>query len=155
MKLSEVIVEHIIDDMLEEGGEDYENAALLTILSYLQNRAADTHKQPRIRADALINLVQAAGYPQFNFDTLVNVTKNNENVKSIIKDIKDVTVQVNDDGKVDVGGGATGGQLVKYVYINPVDSEDTDLDSEQDLAPKTAPEKTVNSMAKRAAKARP
>jgi len=155
MKLSEVIVEHIIDDMLEEGGEDYENAALLTILSYLQNRAADTHKQPRIRADALINLVQDAGYPQFNFDTLVNVAKNNENVKSIIKDIKDVTVQVNDDGTVDVGGGAAGGQLVKYVYINPVDSKDTDLDPEQDSAPKTAPEKTVNSMAKRAAKARP
>ena len=154
MKLSEVIVEHIIDDMLEEGGEEYENAALLTILSYLQSRAADTHKQPRIRADSLINLVQGAGYPQFNFDTLVNVAKNNENVKSIIKDIKDVTVQVNDDGKVDVGGGAAGGQLVKYVYINPVDDQDTDLDTEQDSAPTTAPEKKVDAMAKRAAKAR-
>ena len=65
MKVND-IVENVIDDMLEEGGEEYENAALLTILSYLQNRAADTHKQPRIRADSLINLVQDAGYPQAN-----------------------------------------------------------------------------------------
>ena len=151
MKLSEVIVEHIIDDMLEEGGEEYENAALLTILSYLQSRAADTHKQPRIRADSLINLVQGAGYPQFNFDTLVNVTKNNDSVKNIIKDIKDVTVQAK-DGKVTLG---QGGELVKYVYINPVDADDENIDTEQDSAPTTAPEKKVDAMAKRAAKARP
>ena len=150
MKLSEVIVEHIIDDMLEDGGEDYENAALLTILSYLQNRAADTHKQPRIRADSLINLVQGAGYPQFNFDTLVNVTKNNDSVKNIIKDIKDVTVQAK-EGKVTLG---QGGELVKYVYINPVDADDENIDTEQDSAPTTAPEKKVDAMAKRAAKAR-
>jgi len=151
MKVND-IVENVIDDMLEEGGEEYENAALLTILSYLQNRAADTHKQPRIRADALINLVRQVGYPQFNFDTLVNITKNNDKVGSIIKDIKDVTVNVK-DGKVDVGGG--GAELVKYVYIKPVNVDDENIDTEQDTAPKTAPEKKVDSMAKRAAKSRP
>jgi len=151
MRISELVVENVIDDMLEDGSEDHENAALLTILNYLQNRAANSHKQPRIRADSLVNLVQAAGFPQFNFDTLVNITKNNERVKSIIKDIKDVTVQ-SQDGKVALG---QGGELVKYVYIRPVDVEDENIDSEADAAPKTAPEKTVDSMAKRAAKARP
>ena len=151
MRINELVVENVIDDMLEDGSEDHENAALLTILNYLQNRAANSHKQPRIRADSLVNLVQAAGFPQFNFDTLVNITKNNERVKSIIKDIKDVTVQ-SQDGKVALG---QGGELVKYVYIRPVDVDDENIDSEADAAPKTAPEKTVDSMAKRAAKARP
>lgn len=151
MRISELVVENVIDDMLEDGSEDHENAALLTILNYLQNRAANSHKQPRIRADSLVNLVQAAGFPQFNFDTLVNITKNNERVKSIIKDIKDVTVQ-SQDGKVALG---QGGELVKYVYIRPVDVDDENIDSEQADAPMTPPEKTVDSMAKRAAKARP
>lgn len=151
MRISELVVENVIDDMLEDGSEDHENAALLTILNYLQNRAANSHKQPRIRADSLVNLVQAAGFPQFNYDTLVNIAKNNERVKSIIKDIKDVTVQ-SQDGKVALG---QGGELVKYVYIRPVDVEDENIDGEADAAPKTAPEKTVDSMAKRAAKARP
>jgi len=151
MKVSDIVVENVIDDMLEDGSEDHENAALLTILNYLQNRAANSHKQPRIRADSLVNLVQAAGFPQFNYDTLVNIAKNNERVKSIVKDIKDVTVQ-SQDGKVALG---QGGELVKYVYIRPVDVDDENIDSEADAAPKTAPEKTVDSMAKRAAKARP
>ena len=151
MKIRDIVVENVIDDMLEDGSEDHENAVLLTILNYLQNRAANSHKQPRIRADSLVNLVQAAGFPQFNFDTLVNITKNNERVKSVIKDIKDVTVQ-SQDGKVALG---QGGELVKYVYIRPVDVDDENVDSEADAAPKTAPEKTVDSMAKRAAKARP
>jgi hypothetical protein len=151
MKIRDIVVENVIDDMLEDGSEDHENAALLTILNYLQNRAANSHKQPRIRADSLVNLVQAAGFPQFNFDTLVNIAKNNERVKSVIKDIKDVTVQ-SQDGKVALG---QGGELVKYVYIRPVDVDDENVDSEADAAPKTAPEKTVDSMAKRAAKARP
>jgi len=150
MKVND-IVENVIDDMLEDDAADHENGALLTILSYLQNRAADTHKQPRIRADSLINLVQAAGFPQFNYQTLLNISKNNENAKSLIKDIKDVTVK-SKDNKVTLG---QGGELVKYVYINPVDSSDLDLDTEQNTAPKTAPEKKVDSMAKRAAKARP
>jgi len=151
MRISELVVENVIDDMLEDGSEDHENAALLTILNYLQNRAANSHKQPRIRADSLVNLVQAAGFPQFNYDTLVNIAKNNERVKSIVKDIKDVTVQ-SQDGKVALG---QGGELVKYVYIRPVDVEDENIDSEQADAPMTPPEKTVDSMAKRAAKARP
>ena len=151
MRINELVVENVIDDMLEDGSEDHENAALLTILNYLQNRAANSHKQPRIRADSLVNLVQAAGFPQFNYDTLVNIAKNNERVKSVIKDIKDVTVQ-SQDGKVALG---QGGELVKYVYIRPVDVDDENIDSEQADAPMTPPEKTVDSMAKRAAKARP
>jgi hypothetical protein len=56
------------------------------------------------------------------------------------------------DGKVTLG---QGGELVKYVYIKPVNVDDENIDTEQDTAPKTAPEKKVDSMAKRAAKARP
>lgn len=135
MRISEVITEGLdeyLDEVLEDEADGRGDANLLTTLEFLRNRAHDTHIQPRIRVDSLINLVQGAGEQQFNLENLLAAYKNNPNVKNLIKDIKD---------------DSTG---VKYVYLEPFadDEETEELDAVS--APKTAPERTVDSMAKSA-----
>lgn len=132
MKVTEIIVEDVIDDMLEDEAEGRGDVNLMTALEFLRNRAHDTHVQPRIRADSLINLVQTTGEQQFTLENLLDSYKDNQNVKNLIKDIKD-----------DSNG-------VKYVYLQPFadDSEMAALDNTE--APRTDPEKTVNAMAKSA-----
>ena len=135
MRIREVITESFddyVDEMLEDEADGRGDANLLTTLEFLRNRAHDTHIQPRIRVDSLINLVQGTGEQQFNLENLLAAYKDNPDVKNLIKDIKD-----------DSSG-------VKYVYLEPfADDEDmSGLDS--DVAPKTAPERTVDSMAKSA-----
>ena len=135
MRIREVIIEDFddyIDEMLEDEADGRGDANLLTMLEFLRNRAHDTHIQPRIRVDSLINLVQGTGEQQFNLENLLSAYKDNTEVKSLIKDIKD-----------DASG-------VKYVYLEPyADDQETD-DLESGTVPTTAPERTVNSMAKSA-----
>ena len=105
---------------------------MLTTLEFLRNRAHDTHIQPRIRVDSLINLVQGTGENQFNLENLLDAYKDNPDIKNLIKDIKD---------------DSTG---VKYVYLQPF-QDDTDMPTEiGQEAPRTAPERTVDTMAKAA-----
>ena len=135
MRVREVIVEgidEIIDEVLEDEADGRGDANLLTTLEFLRNRAHDTHIQPRIRVDSLINLVQGIGESQFNLENLLDAYKDNPDIKNLIKDIKD-----------DSSG-------VKYVYLQPF-QDDTDMPVEigQEI-PKTAPERTVDTMAKSA-----
>jgi hypothetical protein len=132
MRIRDVIVEDHIDDMLEDEAEGRGDANLITTLEFLRNRAHDTHVQPRVRADSLINLVQTTGDQQFTLENLLDAYSDNENIKALIKDIKD---------------DSTG---VKYVYLQPFadDSEMAAIGDEN--APRTAPEKTVDAMAKSA-----
>lgn len=135
MRIREVITEgidDIVDEMLEDEADGRGDANLLTTLEFLRNRAHDTHIQPRIRIDSLINLVQGTGESQFNLENLLDAYKNNPNIKNLIKDIKD---------------DSTG---VKYVYLEPF-QDDVDLPAEigQEI-PQTAPERTVDTMAKSA-----
>jgi len=132
MRIRDVIVEDQIDDMLEDEAEGRGDANLITTLEFLRNRAHDTHVQPRVRADSLINLVQTTGDQQFTLENLLDAYSDNENIKALIKDIKD---------------DSTG---VKYVYLQPFadDSEMAAIGDEN--APRTAPEKTVDAMAKSA-----
>lgn len=132
MRVNEVIVEDIIDDMLEDEADGRGDANLLTTLEFLRNRAHDTHIQPRIRVDSLINLVQTTGEQQFSLESLLAAFKNNQNVKNLIKDIKD-----------DPSG-------VKYVYLEPFADDQESLDIDDNTGAKTAPERTVDSMAKSA-----
>lgn len=135
MRIREVIVENLdeyLDEVLEDEADGRGDANLLTTLEFLRNRAHDTHIQPRIRVDSLINLVQGTGEQQFNLENLLAAYKNNPNVKSLIKDIKD-----------DASG-------VKYVYLEPFADDEKTVDLDNNLAPKTAPERTVDSMAKSA-----
>ena len=136
MRIREVIAEGLdeyLDEVLEDEADGRGDANLLTTLEFLRNRAHDTHIQPRIRVDSLINLVQGTGEQQFNLENLLAAYKNNPSVKDLIKDIKD-----------DSSG-------VKYVYLEPFAD---DVEQAQDAAGtegfKTAPERTVDSMAKSA-----
>jgi hypothetical protein len=135
MRIREVILENFdqyIDEVLEDEADGRGDANLLTTLEFLRNRAHDTHIQPRIRVDSLINLVQGTGEQQFNLENLLDAYKNNQDVKNLIKNIKD-----------DSNG-------VKYIYLEPF-ADDEDLDDVNGTsAPKSAPEKTVDSMAKSA-----
>lgn len=132
MRIRDIIVEDRIDDMLEDEADGRGDSNLITTLEFLRNRAHDTHVQPRVRADSLINLVQKTGQQQFTLENLLDAYSDNENIKSLIKDIKD---------------DSTG---VKYVYLQPFadDSEMAAVGDEN--APRTAPEKTVDAMAKSA-----
>jgi hypothetical protein len=135
MRISEVIVENLdeyLDEVLEDEADGRGDANLLITLEFLRNRAHDTHIQPRIRVDSLINLVQGTGEQQFNLENLLDAYKSNQTVKNLIKDIKD-----------DPSG-------VKYVYLEPFADDEETGDLTLDGAPKTAPERTVDSMAKSA-----
>ena len=132
MRVRDIIVEDNIDDIIEDEADGRGDANLITTLEFLRNRAHDTHVQPKVRADSLISLVHKTGQQQFTLENLIDSFKDNQNVKSLIKDIKD-----------DASG-------VKYVYLMPF-ADDEELPSVDDeMAPRTAPEKTVNAMAKSA-----
>lgn len=132
MRISEVIFEDVIDDMLEDEAEGRGDSNLITVIEFLRNRAHDKHVQPRVRADSLINLLQTTGEQAFTLENLLAAYKDNQSVKSLIKDIKD-----------DANG-------IKYVYLQPFadDSEVAALGDEN--APRTDPERTVDAMAKSA-----
>jgi hypothetical protein len=132
MRIHDIIVEDSIDEIIEDEADGRGDANLITTLEFLRNRAHDTHVQPKVRADSLINLVQKTGQQQYNLDSLINAFKDNENIKALIKDIKD-----------DPNG-------VKYVYLMPFADDNEMAATGDEEAPRTAPEKTVNSMAKSA-----
>ena len=135
MLIREILTENLdqyIDEVLEDEADGRGDANLLTTLEFLRNRAHDTHIQPRIRVDSLINLVQGAGEQQFNLENLLDAYKNNPDVKNLIKDIKD-----------DSSG-------VKYVYLEPFADDQETGGLDDDSGPTTAPERTVDSMAKSA-----
>jgi hypothetical protein len=135
MLIREILTENFdqyIDEVLEDEADGRGDANLLTTLEFLRNRAHDTHIQPRIRVDSLINLVQGAGEQQFNLENLLDAYKNNPDVKNLIKDIKD-----------DSSG-------VKYVYLEPFADDQETGDLVDNSGPTTAPERTVDSMAKSA-----
>lgn len=132
MRIRDIIVEDALDDIIEDEAEGRGDANLITTLEFLRNRAHDTHVQPRVRADSLINLVQTTGNQQFTLENLLDSYKDNEEVKNLIKDIKD-----------DSNG-------VKYVYLTPF-ADDSELFGASDGGPtKTQPERTVDAMAKSA-----
>lgn len=135
MRIRDIIKENFdeyIDEVLEDEADGRGDANLLTTLEFLRNRAHDTHIQPRIRVDSLINLIQGTGEQQFNLENLLAAYKDNPDVKNLIKDIKD-----------DSSG-------VKYVYLEPFADDEEMGDIESGEGPKTAPERTVDSMAKSA-----
>ena len=131
MRIRDIIIEDYYDDILEDEASDPVILDLMGIIEELRNRAHDSHAVPRVRADSLINLVQLR-HPQFNLDILTQAMSNNENLKNMIKDIKD---------------DATG---VKYVYLAPYAEDDELAAVGNETAPRTAPEKTVDAMAKSA-----
>jgi len=77
MRIRDIIVEDHIDDMLEDEADGRGDSNLITTLEFLRNRAHDTHVQPRVRADSLINLVQKTGEQQFTLENLLDAYSDN------------------------------------------------------------------------------
>jgi hypothetical protein len=131
MRIREVIVEDVYDSMIQDEANDPVINTLLTHLVRIHERASETHTIPKVMAKSLINLVRTE-HPQFNFDTLKMAKGNNDAVGQIISDIKE-----------DESG-------TMWVYIAPYQDEQDTPGIDDNMAPRTAPEKTVNSMAKSA-----
>ena len=120
--------EEIIEDEAESRGD----SNLIAALSFLQNRSANQHLVPKVRADALINMVKNTGVAEFNLESLTNAHKTNDAVKALIKDIKD-----------DENG-------TKYIYLNSKTDDSTEVEPGDMSAPRAPAEKVVGSMAKSA-----
>ena len=130
----------------DEASPSHSAANLLSVLDTLSNRLSDEREEPKIRLDALINMVRATpGSEMFNVDSLVSAYEKNSAVKNMITGVKD-------DG--------TG---VKHVFIRPaigdIRTSDINIGNELDSDPsgddlESGPEITVSKMAKRAAKKR-
>lgn len=124
--------------MIEDEVDVRGDVALATALEELRNRAQN-HSIPRVRVDALINLVKRLpGGETFTASALNDARSTNDAVRNLIKDIKD-----------DENG-------VKYVYLNSVETEPEDEDTrDTDTPAASSPakdNKTVAAMASRAAK---
>lgn len=129
MRLQEFTSSHA--EMVEDEADARGDSNLISALNFLQNKSTGTHLVPKIRVDALINMVQNTGLPQFNLESLLDAFKTNDTVKNLIKDIKD-----DDNG-------------TKYVYLQS--AEDNFAAQPGDMSvPRTPPEKIVGSMAKSA-----
>jgi hypothetical protein len=135
MRWHEVIAEDDggLGDMIEDEADSRGDSVLATALEELRNRAHG-HTVPRVRVDALVNLVKKLpGGEMFNVEALENARKSNDTIKELIKDIKD-----------DANG-------VKYVYLSTF--SDDDMESGDEMGgdgAQTPPEKTVSGMANRA-----
>ena len=126
-EFSDDYAEHIEDEADDRG-----DANLISALSFLQNRSHNQHLVPKIRADALINMIKNTGVESFNLEALQNAYKTNDSVKELIKDIKD-----------DENG-------TKYVYIQSRDADEFSAAPGDMSAARAPAEKVVGSMAKSA-----
>ena len=130
MRLQEFSEVHV--GMIEDEANDRGDSDLISALSFLQSRSNDTHLVPKIRVDALINMVQNTGAVQFDLEALLDAFKTNDTVKNFIKDISD-----DDNG-------------TKYVYLQSKAEDEFSAVPGDMNAPRTPPEKIVGSMAKSA-----
>lgn len=122
--------EYVEDEAVTRG-----DANLASVLETLRNDSHDTHDVPMVRVDSLINMVrEIPGTEMFTVENLMDAYKGNETIKNLIADIKD-----NKDG-------------VKYAYLTTFADEpetgDTTLGAASGMV--NNPEKTIDSMAKRA-----
>jgi hypothetical protein len=119
-------------EIIEDEAESRGDSNLIAALSFLQNRSANQHLVPKVRADSLINMVKNTGVNDFNLESLLNAHKTNDAVKSLIKDIKD-----------DENG-------TKYIYLQSRAEDEATTDVGDMSAPRAPAEKVVGSMAKSA-----
>jgi len=129
--ISEAGTDRYIEDEADVRGDDN----LASVLETLRHQAHDKHDVPMIRVDSLINMVRhQPGTEMFTVENLMDAYKSNETIKNLVKDIKD-----NKDG-------------IKYVYLTTfADDPDTGDDTLATAQGQIMnPEKTVDSMAKRA-----
>lgn len=135
MRAREFIVEAGSGDFIEDEADVRGDRNLADILETLRFQAHDTHDVPMIRVESLINMVrELPGTEMFTVENLMDAYKSNETIKNLVKDIKD-----NKDG-------------IKYVYLTTFADDPETGDDTLDTATGqiSNPEKTIDSMAKRA-----
>lgn len=135
MRFSEIIAEDSgMGAMIEDEAETRGDMVLATALEELRNRAHG-HTVPRVRMDALVNLVKRLpGGEMFNSAALEDARKSNDTIKNLIKDVKE-----------DENG-------IKFVYLAPFEDDGFGGDSTAGTdAAAAGNEKTVAAMAGRAA----
>lgn len=135
MRAYEFLREDSFSDVVEDDADARGDGNLTATLETLRNQSHDMHDVPMVRVDSLINIVrELPGSEMFNVENLLDAYKTNATVKNLIKDIKD-----NKDG-------------VKYVYLATFADEPTSADNPLNAASSQInnPEKTIDSMAKRA-----
>ena len=134
MRAHEFVVEGL-DSVIEDEADHRGDNNLANALETLRNESHDTHDVPMVRVDSLLNIVRKMpGTEMFTVENLMDAYKSNETIKNLIKDIKD-----NKDG-------------IKYVYLTTfADEPDTGDDTLASAGGQiNNPEKTIDSMAKRA-----
>lgn len=133
MRAREFIVENSIDDIIEDEADQRGDANLIDKLWEIRSTAHEKRAVPMIQAEALINMVRnMPGTELFSMENLLDAYKTNEAVKNLIDDIKD-----NKDG-------------VKYIYLAKYADDPSSPEAAIASNSQFNPEKTVNSMAKRA-----
>ena len=134
MRFSEIIAEDSgMGGMIEDEAVSRGDMVLATALEELRNRAHG-HTVPRVRVDALVNLVKRLpGGEMFNAAALEDARSSNDTIKNLIKDVKE-----------DENG-------VKYVYLAAFEDESEGGEGAGPDADAAANEKTVAAMANRAA----
>lgn len=135
MRFYEIISEaDEFDDMIEDEADTRGDTILTTTLEELRARASSRgHTDPRVRVDALVNLVKRLPSGEtFSASALEAARKSNPNIKNLIKDIKD-----DDNG-------------VKYVYLT-TDAESETGENPTADADSVKSQKVVDQMATRAA----
>ena len=137
MRINEIIVESTeLDEIVQDASVRPEYAILISALENLRNNEIDGKDTPRIEATRLIDMVKhIPGAEGFNQALLDAAFKDNETVKSLVKNIK-----------VDPHDG------VNYVNLAPAENQ---IDPGDPLgaqgAPKGDPSNIVSKMANRAA----
>lgn len=116
---------------------------LVSVLDTIRNSFADRGQDPRVRVDALINMVrEIPGSEMFNVDMLKDLYDRDTTVKNLISNIK----------KDDTG--------TRYIYLSPAIGQVGDIETEPeqtdmptgsgDIEAGAGPENTVRQMSKRA-----
>jgi len=121
----------VIEDEADHRGDDN----LANALETLRHQAHNKHDVPMVRVDSLINIVRGMpGTEMFSVENLMDAYKSNETIKNLVKDIKD-----NKDG-------------IKYAYLATFADDPLTGDDQMASAGGQVnnPEKTIDSMAKRA-----
>ena len=133
MRAYEFLAESPIDDIIEDEADVRGDGNLASALESLRNQSHNTHDVPMVRVDSLINIVRnMPGTEMFSVDNLMDAYKSNDTIKNLVKDIKD-----NKDG-------------VKYAYLTTFSDDPGDDTLDAAGSNISNPEKTIDSMAKRA-----
>jgi len=133
MRAREFIVENSLDDIIEDEADQRGDANLIDALEQMRYSSHDKRAVPMVPAEGLINLVRGMpGTEMFSMENLLDAYKTNEAVKNLVDDIRD-----NKDG-------------VKYVYLSKFADDPTSPEAAITSSSIPNPERTINSMAKRA-----